>query len=233
MADEKSKDKGKKESSRSKDTGAESNLFLDSIFWVLLALVLYSVIKGMLVSFGGSSDFIPSATEIFAAIFNTVQVFSVFISLLFFIGIIYFNVKMDDLLHHEHHLARSLASNADLNREHPLNPSSASVQHKDKRWQMVTTRLNSFHEADWRLAIIESDIILSDMLSRMGYQGEHVADKLKMVEKSDFDTLDEAWEAHKVRNRIAHDGAAYHLSKQDAEKVIGLYKKVFEEFYFV
>ena len=140
---------------------------------------------------------------------------------------------MDDLLHHEHHLARSLASNADLNREHPLNPSSASVQHKDKRWQMVTTRLNSFHEADWRLAIIESDIILSDMLSRMGYQGEHVADKLKMVEKSDFDTLDEAWEAHKVRNRIAHDGAAYHLSKQDAEKVIGLYKKVFEEFYFV
>ena len=56
---------------------------------------------------------------------------------------------------------------------------------------------------------------------------------MKRVEPSDFDSLNEAWEAHKVRNIIAHEGLSYVLSENEAKRVFSQYKKVFEEFYYV
>jgi len=67
----------------------------------------------------------------------------------------------------------------------------------------------------------------------MGYVGEGVAEKLKQVEKADFSTLQNAWEGHKLRNRIAHEGSNFHLSRTEAEIAVENFKKVFEEFYFI
>ena len=67
----------------------------------------------------------------------------------------------------------------------------------------------------------------------MGYRGESIGEQLKGVEKSDFTTIDDAWEAHKVRNLIAHEGANFLLSDREAKRVIGLYKNVFQEFHFI
>src|SRR3989344_7981542 len=72
------------------------------------------------------------------------------------------------------------------------------------RYKHIQTLMESTNPSDWRQAIIEADILLDDMLSRQGYAGAGVGDKLKEVESSDFDTLQDAWEAHKVRNQVAH-----------------------------
>ncbi|HMO78900.1 MAG TPA: hypothetical protein PJ997_02355 [Candidatus Paceibacterota bacterium] len=104
---------------------------------------------------------------------------------------------------------------------------------KNKRWSNIQTLINSHNVNDWRQAIIEADIILEEMLDRMGYKGDSIGEKLKQVEKSDFLTLDSAWEAHKIRNRIAHKGSNYVLSKDDAERAIELYRAVFSEFYYI
>jgi len=37
-----------------------------------------------------------------------------------------------------------------------------------------------------------------------------MGDKLKAVEKSDFNSIELAWEAHKARNMIAHEGSDFH-----------------------
>lgn len=103
----------------------------------------------------------------------------------------------------------------------------------DIKWQKVMNLLGMLGESDWRLAIIEADNILADMLQKMGYAGDTIGDKLKSVEPSDFLTLNDAWEAHKIRNRIAHDGTAFRLSHREAQRVIELYKKVFEEFHYI
>ncbi|MDP6571846.1 MAG: hypothetical protein QF747_03360, partial [Patescibacteria group bacterium] len=86
---------------------------------------------------------------------------------------------------------------------------------------------SSDNQNDWRLAIIEADTILDDMVTTMGYKGEGIGEKLKQIEKSDFNTLDQAWDAHKVRNTIAHGGSNYVLTQREARRVIGLYKQVF------
>lgn len=104
---------------------------------------------------------------------------------------------------------------------------------RDKRWNQVLQHVNSDSPNDWRQAIIEADTILEDIVFRSGYPGETLGEKMRGIEKSDFRTLDEAWEAHKVRNRIAHDGSQFLLSKREALRIIDLYKKVFEEFYYI
>lgn len=205
------------------------NPFVDAVFWFMLALVVLAVLKGAASSLGISFDFIPSAASVFSWIFNQVQVFSIFISLLFVVGIIYYNIKLGELMHHGHgHGDHGHGDSHDHGGHHNSSPHSP-----DKRWTSIQNRLLSHNESDWRLAIIESDIVLSEMLGRMGYVGNTIADKLKMVEKSDFNTIEYAWEAHKIRNRIAHDGAAFKLSQHEAERVVGLYQKVFEEFHFI
>lgn len=229
------------------ESGGGSNLFVDAIFWLLLFLVVLSTLKGVASSMNISFDFLPSPTAIFASIFGTVQVISVFVSLLFFIGIIYFKVKLNDMLHHgghghgdhgghgghDEHSDHGHLDDYDQTENAIAHFHGDAGHHVDKRWQNVLTRIESLSEGDWRLAIIEADIILEDMLTKMGYHGEGVGEKLKLAERSDFNTLDIAWEAHKVRNRIAHDGPAFHLSHDEARRVVGLFQKVFEEFYFI
>ncbi len=103
----------------------------------------------------------------------------------------------------------------------------------NQKWQEVIAHINSTNQSDWRLAILEADIMLGDILEKMGYQGDSIGDKLKGIDKSEFVTLDLAWEAHKVRNQIAHEGSDYLLNERDAKKTIDMFKRVFEEFYYI
>lgn len=102
-----------------------------------------------------------------------------------------------------------------------------AVEHH--RWNHVRELIESPQDSDWRQAIIEADIILDDMLSRLGYPGQTVGEKLKVVDPSKFHTLEEAWEAHKVRNDIAHQGSAYPLTDHLAYRTILHYENVFRE----
>jgi hypothetical protein len=116
-------------------------------------------------------------------------------------------------------------------------PAFETVHKGDKgltnRWESVQKHIGSANQNDWKQAIIEADVILDDILTRMGYRGESVGEKLKRVATGDFATLEDAWEAHKVRNRIAHDGSNFVLTEHDAKHTIQRYKKVFEEFYYI
>lgn len=102
-----------------------------------------------------------------------------------------------------------------------------------KRWKRILEHVESDNPSNWRLAILEADIILDEILERSGYRGETIGDKLKTVEPSDMPTLDEAWEAHKIRNAIAHQGESFTLTSREARRVISLYEKVFRDFQFI
>ncbi len=110
---------------------------------------------------------------------------------------------------------------------------SVEFREENERWKHVELLLKSHNNSDWRQAIIEADVMLEEMLDKMGYPGVSIGDKLKNVEEGDFQTLDKAWEAHKVRNRIAHNGSDYKLVFDEASRTIDLYRDVFKEFYWI
>lgn len=100
------------------------------------------------------------------------------------------------------------------------------------RWETVVGHIDSPNQNDWKQAIIEADMILDSILTTMGYRGESVGEKLKRVATGDFQSVQDAWDAHKVRNDIAHT-PGFELTHHDAKHTINMYRKVFEEFYYI
>ena len=103
-------------------------------------------------------------------------------------------------------------------------------QGRSPRWERIEELAGSANPSAWREAILEADIMLDDMLARQGYAGEGVGEKLRQVERSDMNTLNDAWEAHRVRNQVAHEGSAFDLSQTLTQRTIARYEAVFREF---
>ena len=92
--------------------------------------------------------------------------------------------------------------------------------------------IGSDNPNDWKLAIIEADKVLEMVVNTFSVPGDNMGEKMKNIERGDFQTIDEAWQAHKMRNRIAHE-SNFHLSQRDARLAINSYEKVFQEFDFI
>ena len=107
------------------------------------------------------------------------------------------------------------------------------VPQRNERWEKVRAHVATDNPSDWRLAIIEADIMLDEIVSRMGYPGMTLGDRLKQANRGDFTTLDAAWEAHRTRNEIAHSGSDFVLTQREARRIIDLYASVFEEFKYI
>jgi len=101
---------------------------------------------------------------------------------------------------------------------------------RNNRLQDVFKHSASDSPNDWRLAIIEADIILDDTLKSKGYIGNSLGERLKSISPNQLASIDDAWEAHKVRNRIAHDGADFVLTKRIVDDTLARYQNVFREF---
>jgi hypothetical protein len=95
------------------------------------------------------------------------------------------------------------------------------------KWNIVINYMEGKEEALWRIGILEADNLLFDILTDRGYSGLTIADKLR---EANFNTIDLAWSAHKIRNRIAHHGSQFVLSERIARNTLELYRSIFTEF---
>lgn len=94
------------------------------------------------------------------------------------------------------------------------------------KFAIIQGYLSSTSEALWRIGILEADNLLAEVLREKGYPGETVADMLK---EASFKTIQLAWDAHSVRNRIAHEGSDFQLTEREAKRAFTLYESVFRE----
>lgn len=102
-------------------------------------------------------------------------------------------------------------------------------ERKSDRWEKILAHANSNNPSDWRWAIIEADIFLEESLKAKGFMGDNLGEILKSMTKGDLSSLDAAWDAHKVRNRIAHDGDKFDLNEREVKRVILLFEAVLKE----
>lgn len=104
---------------------------------------------------------------------------------------------------------------------------------RNERWILIEELIKSENESDWRQAILEADIMLEELLSGIGYEGSTIAERLQSIERSDMRTLEDAWSAHKIRNRIAHEGGNFTLDRDLFLKTIAQFERVFNEYRFI
>lgn len=79
---------------------------------------------------------------------------------------------------------------------------------------------------DPRHAVMEGDKLLDLLLKKRGYKGT-LGEKLKKAHKH-FPHVQELWDAHKIRNRIAHE-LDVRVEPRDAKRSIASYKKAYHE----
>lgn len=94
------------------------------------------------------------------------------------------------------------------------------------KFSIIQGYLSSQSEALWRIGIMEADNVLLEVLTEKGYQGDGVGEKLK---GASFKTIDLAWDAHKIRNRIAHEGSDFELTEREAKRAFMLYESVLRD----
>lgn len=116
----------------------------------------------------------------------------------------------------------------------PIHVEEIEAKEKLVQWQVVLNHINSESPAEWKLGILEADNMLDDILESEGYRGESIGEKLKAMDPADLASYSDAWEAHKVRNQIAHEGAAtMDFSKKLARDTILKFENVFKELGYI
>lgn len=102
------------------------------------------------------------------------------------------------------------------------------VKKAGKQWDKTKKRLESGLDSEYKLAIIEADSMLDDVLKRIGHKGETLGERLKQLTPDLLSSINDVWEAHKIRNNIVHD-PDYKLNSGEARKALEIYEKTLSE----
>ncbi len=96
-----------------------------------------------------------------------------------------------------------------------------------KRWLKIEEYLQDQNESFWKIAILEADKLVNDVLSGFGYQGKNLGEKLANSNASQIEYYEELKKSHQVRNQIIKE-KDFFLNNKEAKKIIDVYKKYLE-----
>jgi len=170
------------------------------------------------------------STEIIS-LYNTILLF---LALFFLTIIFYSSIRLLEIRKKEHkHLEHEITEYAHHQAEKEKKLREGEEVSKNPRWLKTLSYLFSQHESDWKLAVIEADSMLEGLMDQMGFKEENLGEKLKGATQESFHGLTSAWEVHTIRNKIAHDGAAFTLTQREAKRIIALYEQIFREYGYI
>ncbi len=109
-----------------------------------------------------------------------------------------------------------------------FNPPAEVQTAYNNRWDEIRSHVNSFVEAEWKLAVIEGDKFVDDVLKSGGFAGESMGERLMLIKPDQIVNLQYLWDAHKLRNLLVHD-ANFRLTHQQAIFAINAFESVLRE----
>ncbi len=144
------------------------------------------------------------------------------LSIIFIAIIIFSLVRMREIQLHE---KREL--NHEINEA--LMRDQEAKRTENPRWHYILTLIESSNESDWRVGIIEADTMLDEVLRNKGFTGDTTSDLLEAARLGGYANIQGAWDAHLVRNQIAHAGSEFPLTQAQGRRVIKMYQSFFED----
>ena len=174
-----------------------------------------------LTGYGGDMGALQDTVSTWWYIFS---IASFTVSALLLIGIVYSIIRFSEL--------RAIEQEGLREAERAYRETHA-MESENSKWQGILAHASADSPSDWRLAIIEADIMLDELLESLGYAGASIGEKLKSARPETFRSIEDAWNAHKVRNAIAHQGSDFVLTKRATQEAITQYQRVFQEFKFL
>lgn len=97
-----------------------------------------------------------------------------------------------------------------------------------KKWDDIVKKAQTGGPAVYPVVIIEADVLLENSLGRMGFLGKNLAERLRSLAPRELPSVNDVWEAHKLRNKIAHE-PDFKPSEVETTRALAAYKKALVE----
>jgi hypothetical protein len=157
----------------------------------------------------------PDTWQIIGTASNIISI--IFLAIIIFSLVRLIEIQIFDKKEVDHEIHQALIKQKEIDRN--ANP----------RWHYIQTLIESPNESDWRVAIIEADSMLEESLKEKGLSGSTVSELLEAAKESGYRSIQDAWDAHLVRNQIAHEGLDFPLSQIEGRRTIKMFQNFFEE----
>jgi hypothetical protein len=100
----------------------------------------------------------------------------------------------------------------------------ASKKKIQKRWQGIEDRLKLENNMQNKIAILEADKLVDEILLNIGYAGNNMKERLEKANANQIEEIDNLIEAHDIRNKIIYNDNFY-LDNEESQRVIRLYRE--------
>lgn len=93
-----------------------------------------------------------------------------------------------------------------------------------KRWKKIKEKLDTGVEAEYKLAIIEADDFLAEMLDDRGFAEKTFEESVKKAGKGMLPNLEEILSAHEIRNSVVYN-PDFKVSAEMVKNILAVYEK--------
>ena len=93
-----------------------------------------------------------------------------------------------------------------------------------KPWSKILKKIKTGKEFEYKLAVIEADSMVDEMLKKSGYSGKDLKEKLQQAGLMAFINKEELLDAHKIRLELVSN-PDYQLDLGQAKKILDVYEK--------
>jgi len=131
--------------------------------------------------------------------------------------IIYYLIKLNFLLGESTNYISEAISKANLSKKRSL-----------KAWMDIERHLLAKKGGDLRLAVIEADKILGEILKMAEYPGKNLDEQLELITEAQISNIQELQQAHKIRNRLASE-PDFLITFDEAKIALTIYRRTFRE----
>lgn len=184
-------------------------LNLQYLFYRIYTLLIDTSAPGGNPSVGG----ITVSPEV-AQFLVLLTILAVFLAILFLCAALYAAIRLEEIM--KRTKFRLPEVSVDANRPP-----------KKEEWDQVIKHVSSENPSDWKLAVLEADGMLDELTLALQIPGDTLGERLK---NANFKSIDDAWEAHKTRNQVAHEGLSFMLTKREARVAVERFGNVLREF---
>ena len=161
---------------------------------------------------GTTTDLGSAALSFYFSKLGVLEVISVIVTLGLVIGIVYIIAKTGWLR------VRVERYNAVILK------TDLSKKRAKEGWELVQKHFFAGNDNDLKIAIMQADTILEEALVRAGVRGNNLGDRLKNLKRGQVPNLEELWQAHKLRNQIAHE-PMFKLKRDTVERALDIFKE--------
>jgi hypothetical protein len=175
-----------------------------------------AVLQNIQTNYGSQAEAVGhTAGNIYLAHLGTLQFISAIVSIFFIAMAIYILVKT------------GIVGNRVDKFQDIIMRNDVTKKRAVESWDEIERHFFAGDDNDLKIALIKADALLDEALQGAGVQGKDIGERLQNIRAGQLPNLEAVWQAHKIRNQIAHE-PDFVVKRDLAERALTVYETALE-----